>query len=99
MGWEFPIVNQDESGIAQQPKEGVYMNGLVIEGARWDSDNGYLEESRPMDLLTPMPIVHFKPTEAKKKSRGFYQASCYMYPIRTGTRERHPFIVAVDLKC
>lgn len=44
------------------------------------------------------PIVHFKPTESKKKaSKGTYVCPLYMYPVRTGTRERPSFMIPVDL--
>jgi dynein heavy chain, axonemal len=45
------------------------------------------------------PIVHFKPAESKKKSsKGMYVCPLYMYPVRTGTRERPSFMIPVDLK-
>jgi len=34
--YEFPIINQEESNIAQHPKEGAYIKGIFLEGARWD---------------------------------------------------------------
>jgi len=38
-----------------------------------------------MELLVQMPIVHFKPTDGKKKGgKGMYQCPLYMYPVRTG---------------
>lgn len=47
----------------------------------------------------PMPIIHFRPVENKKKSsKGVYSCPLYLYPIRTGTRERPSFMVNVDLR-
>ena len=52
-----------------------------------------------MELIVGMPILHFKPTEGKKKvAKTIYQCPLYMYPVRTGTRERPSFMVFVDLK-
>jgi len=40
-----------------------------------------------MELLTPMPPIHFKPIESKKKqAKGNYTCPLYYYSIRTGTR-------------
>jgi len=52
-----------------------------------------------MELFCPMPIIHFKPTESKKKSsKGLYNCPIYMYPVRTGSRERPSFMIAADVK-
>jgi dynein heavy chain len=52
-----------------------------------------------MELIVPMPIVHFRPVESKKKaSRGVYNCPLYMYPVRTGTRERPSNMGSVDLR-
>jgi dynein heavy chain len=52
-----------------------------------------------MQLIVPMPIIHFRPVEAKKKgSRGVYSCPLYAYPVRTGTRERPSFMCSVDLR-
>ena len=98
IGFEFPILNQEPSQILASPKEGAYIYGLYIEGARWDYENGHLADAEPMKLVTNMPIVHFKPSESKRKAKGLYTCPVYLYPIRTGSRERPSFMVAVDLK-
>jgi dynein heavy chain len=52
-----------------------------------------------MELIVPMPIIHFKPVENKKKSsRGMYNCPLYLYPVRTGTRERPSYMGTVDLR-
>jgi len=99
LNYEFPIINQEESNIAQHPKEGAYIKGIYLEGARWDFEKGCLTDSMPMELFCPMPIIHFKPSESKKKSsKGVYSCPLYMYPIRTGSRERPSFMIACDVK-
>jgi len=99
LSWEFPIQNQDEASIAQHPKEGAFIKGIFLEGARWDFEKGYLAEPAPMELFCLMPLIHFKPAESKKKTtKGIYSCPVYMYPIRTGSRERPSFMIAADLK-
>ena len=42
-----------------------------------------------MELIYPMPIIHFKPVENKKAAKkGIYICPLYLYPLRTGSRER-----------
>ncbi|CAK4669134.1 unnamed protein product [Aphanomyces euteiches] len=100
LNWEFLIINQHEDSIVVGPKDSAYVKGLFLEGARWDFEHDCLTEPNPMDLCCNMPMIHFKPVETKKKaSKGTYSCPLYMYPIRTGTRERPSFMIAVDLKC
>lgn len=100
LSFEFNIISAAEADIPGPPKEGVYIRGLFLEGAGWDFDNSCLCEPNPMELIVPMPIVHFKPVEARKKApKGVYSCPLYMYPVRTGTRERPSFMINTELKC
>jgi len=47
--------------IMGKPEAGVYIYGLFLEGARWDSDDGILAESNPGELFTPMPVILLEP--------------------------------------
>lgn len=49
----------------QAPKEGVYIKGMFLEGAGWDFENGCLTEPEPMELIVPMPIMHFRPVSGR----------------------------------
>lgn len=84
LGWEFLIEKGDEASIAASPKEGAYVKGLFLEGARWNVDEQCLSEAEPMRLYAPMPIMLFRPAKAAKRpSKGVYPCPLYMYPIRT----------------
>lgn len=99
LSWDF-VINQSEAAeITQYPKEGVFIGGLFLEGAGWEHELSCLQEPVPMELNLTMPVINFKPTEAKKKAaKGIYNCPCYYYPIRTGTRERPSYMITVDLK-
>jgi dynein heavy chain len=99
LGWDFVVMTSNEQSLGVVPKEGAYIKGMFLEGARWDMDAGVLCEPLPMELVVSMPIIHFKPIEARKKAgKGLYSCPCYMYPVRTGSRERPSFMLEVDLK-
>ena len=99
LSWEFPVLPHGDIGaLTAAPEEGTYVHGMFLEGARWDLDSACLTDANPMQLNSPMPIVHFKPIEGKKRSKGMYVCPLYLYPIRTGTRERPSFMTEVDLK-
>jgi dynein heavy chain len=77
--------------VKSHPKEGVYVHGLFIDGARWDKGNGTLTESEPKKLFANLPVLHVtvmtKPLMKEKRDalggdRQLYDAPCYRYPLR-----------------
>ena len=58
----------DEDLIARAAADGVYVYGLFIESAAWSEEKGCITEQRPGAIISPMPIVHFQPFEAKHKA-------------------------------
>ncbi|KPI85651.1 putative dynein heavy chain [Leptomonas seymouri] len=97
--WEYAILPSEERAIAHRPKKGAYVRGIFLEGAGWSAEANALCEPRPMELMVSMPVIHFKPKlrTGKPKPAGVYECPLYMYPVRTGTRERPSYVVAVDL--
>ncbi|KAL7754402.1 hypothetical protein RI367_000383 [Sorochytrium milnesiophthora] len=100
LSWEFTVLQlEDESHVQQAPKDGIYVRGIYLEGAGWDKKANCLKEPHPMELITSMPPIHFRPVENKKKlTRGLYPCPVYYYPIRAVVKERQSFVIAVDLK-
>jgi len=50
--------------VHSPPSEGVFVSGIVMQGARWDVHSQQIEDCRPGALHTPMPIIHFIPVAA-----------------------------------
>jgi dynein heavy chain len=55
-----------------------------------------------MRLYYRMPIIQFKPTHVQgeqkiKKGQNLYTCPTYMYPIRTGVREKPSYMFSVML--
>ncbi|XP_066581151.1 dynein axonemal heavy chain 2 [Prorops nasuta] len=99
LSWQFTVFTIDESTINEPPEEGVYVRSTFLEGAGWNMKSAMLIEPAPMQLITPMPVIYFKPVEqAKKKIKGLYACPCYYYPRRSGLQDRPSIVLAVDLK-
>ena len=50
LSWDYPVLNQTPESITTHPKEGAYVRGIFLEGARWDVDAAVLGMVLP-DLL------------------------------------------------
>lgn len=51
------VTKKTPEQIEAPSREGAFIHGLTLEGARWDDKTGQLEESRPKELLCPMPVM------------------------------------------
>uniref|UniRef100_F6YZ23 Dynein axonemal heavy chain 2 n=1 Tax=Monodelphis domestica TaxID=13616 RepID=F6YZ23_MONDO len=99
LSWEFIVSTVDDSNLVYPPKDGVWVRGLFLEGAGWDRKNSCLAEAEPMQLVCPIPTIHFKPTESRKKTaKGMYSCPCYYYPNRAGCAGRASFVIGIDLR-
>merc|ERR1719412_2783564 len=73
--------NKEE--FSSGPREGAYIHGLYMEGARWDVNTGTIAESRLKELHPLMPVIHVKAvTQDKQEMRNLYECPVY------NTRER-----------
>ncbi len=70
----------------KKPEFGVLVYGLYLEGARWDAINQTLTDSRPKELYTAMPVLHFLPVADRKvPTTGVYHCPLYKTLKRKGT--------------
>jgi dynein heavy chain len=84
----FEITKKERDDILTAPREGSYVHGLFLEGARWDSKTGSLEEARLKELVSRIPVAHLRAiTVDKKESKGLYECPVYY------TRARGPTYV------
>ncbi|KAI9530578.1 hypothetical protein NQZ68_000068 [Dissostichus eleginoides] len=75
LGFDFQVLTIDETDTS--PEDGVYVNGMFLDGARWDKESGVLAEQQPKVLFDVVPIIWVKPT----KSKSFDQTQLYVCPL------------------
>lgn len=69
------------SDIRLAPREGALINGLILEGARWDPIMGCVTDSVSKELFPVMPVIHVKAVvKDKLDSRNVYE--CPVYRIK-----------------
>ncbi|XP_054265094.1 dynein beta chain, ciliary-like [Macrosteles quadrilineatus] len=82
------VTKKQKEEFTAAPREGAYINGLFMEGARWDIDFGCIAPSKLKDLFPMMPVVFIKAiTQDKQETRNVYECPVYK------TRQRGPTYV------
>jgi len=75
-------------------KDGAFIHGLYMEGARWDDKTGSVDESRPKELYARMPIVQIRAAQfTGEKPKDTFECPTYK------TQDRGPtFVFCAGLK-
>uniref|UniRef100_A0A8D0CCX0 Dynein axonemal heavy chain 3 n=1 Tax=Scleropages formosus TaxID=113540 RepID=A0A8D0CCX0_SCLFO len=85
IGFEFEVTKQ-ETQMTQKPKDGAYVKGLFLEGARWDREKMVIGESLPKILFDFLPIIWLKPGRmATFLHEKIYSCPVYKTSARRGT--------------
>ncbi|XP_054939233.1 dynein axonemal heavy chain 1-like [Physeter macrocephalus] len=86
ISFDFKVMRQSVSELKTRPKEGCFIHGLFLEGARWDPLAFQLAESRPKELYTEMAVIWLLPTPNRKvQNQDFYLCPIYKTLTRAGT--------------
>jgi dynein heavy chain len=70
--------------ITMSPDDGIYIDGLWIDGAQWDRQQNCLEEAEPGTMYAPLPIIHLTPVANYEPPAGQYQCPLYKTSVRAG---------------
>eukprot|EP01012_Entosiphon_sulcatum_P041182 TRINITY_DN5499_c0_g1_i1.p1 TRINITY_DN5499_c0_g1~~TRINITY_DN5499_c0_g1_i1.p1 ORF type:complete len:4402 (-),score=749.29 TRINITY_DN5499_c0_g1_i1:60-13265(-) len=102
----------DPALLKTAPSEGVYVYGLTLDGARWDSVKGCLADPRANEVYSALPVLHIIPTvipphvdNKEGDMVSLASASQYVCPVyRTSQRKgllssavSSSFVINVDL--
>jgi dynein heavy chain len=101
LGLEFEVSEGNPSTITK-PEIGVYVDGMYLEGARFDRVKGILTESTPKILYDPLPMIWFKPIKTSEiKPKKTYDCPVYKTSARRGvlstTGHSTNFVISIKL--
>jgi len=88
------VTKRDVKQIDSQAREGVYVTGIYLEGARWDINGNTLEESKPKEMFFKMPVINCKAGLASDKE----EKNVYICPIYCTPGRRPNFVFAAQLR-
>ncbi|XP_070251371.1 dynein axonemal heavy chain 9 isoform X5 [Myotis yumanensis] len=78
MALQCDVTKKNREDFRSPPREGAYVHGLFMEGARWDAQAGVITEAKLKDLTPPMPVMFIKAIPADKQDcRSVYACPVY----------------------
>eukprot|EP01028_Stygiella_incarcerata_P004265 TRINITY_DN1920_c0_g2_i1.p1 TRINITY_DN1920_c0_g2~~TRINITY_DN1920_c0_g2_i1.p1 ORF type:complete len:4143 (+),score=1128.32 TRINITY_DN1920_c0_g2_i1:148-12576(+) len=82
VAFDFEIMHERP---ADAPDDGCFVEGLFLEGARWNAKIDVLDESLPKVLFSPLPIMWLKPMKADEiEDPPHYKCPVYKTTERRG---------------
>ncbi|GAB1297122.1 Dynein axonemal heavy chain 17 [Apodemus speciosus] len=80
------VTKKNREDMTAPPREGSYVYGLFMEGARWDTQTGVIAEARLKDLTPVMPVIFIKAIPVDRmETKNIYECPVYKTRIRGPT--------------
>ena len=80
------VTKKNRDDFSSPPREGSYVHGLFMEGARWDTQTSLIQESSLKELTPKMPVIFIKAIPIDKQDvKNFYQCPVYKTRMRGPT--------------
>merc|ERR1711871_479733 len=85
LDFDFIYLDEKAEDIKEKAEDGGFINGLFLEGARWDEERRVITDSRPKQLYTSMPVIHLSPVQHRvAPTSGIYRCPVYKILSRRG---------------
>jgi len=82
------VTRKNVKDIDEPARDGAYITGLNLEGARWNISDSNLEESKLREMICPLPVVNVKCILSSKMEKN----QIYKCPVYQ-TQQRGPTFV------
>ncbi|CAB3368449.1 Hypothetical predicted protein [Cloeon dipterum] len=80
------VTKKHKEDFTSAPRDGAYVHGLYMEGARWDTQAGVIVDARLKELFPPMPVINIRAiTQDKQDLRNMYECPVYKTRLRGPT--------------
>ncbi|XP_051721899.1 dynein axonemal heavy chain 11 [Ctenopharyngodon idella] len=86
MSLSVDVTKKTKDDYGHPPREGAYIHGLYIEGARWDSSSGLLSEAVLKELTPAMPVLYIRAIPTNQQDvKNTYECPVYRTKLRGPT--------------
>uniref|UniRef100_A0A8C4N1J5 Dynein axonemal heavy chain 11 n=1 Tax=Equus asinus asinus TaxID=83772 RepID=A0A8C4N1J5_EQUAS len=77
------VTKKTKEDYGHPPREGAYLHGLLMEGARWDTESGTIVEARLKELTSVMPVIFAKAIPIdRQETEHTYECPVYKTKMR-----------------
>jgi len=77
------VTKKEPKAVDAAAKDGVFVQGLYLEGARWDMASNSVEDSKPKEMAMLMPVIKCTANlMLEKVDKNSYICPTYCVPIR-----------------
>eukprot|EP00937_MAST-01D_sp_MAST-1D-sp2_P003222 g3222.t1 len=85
LDFDFVYKREPAESFKKKAEDGGYINGIFLEGARWDEEIQSINDSIPKQLYTMLPVLHLVPVQHRKApTEGIYRLPVYKILSRRG---------------
>jgi len=83
--YQFTVQDHyNREDVESSPEDGVYVDGLFMDGARWDPEKKMIADSNLGELFSSVPIIHFMPSDTYMTDPSDYECPVYKTSVRAG---------------
>eukprot|EP00747_Dinoflagellata_sp_TGD_P069801 gnl/TRDRNA2_/TRDRNA2_156296_c4_seq1.p1 gnl/TRDRNA2_/TRDRNA2_156296_c4~~gnl/TRDRNA2_/TRDRNA2_156296_c4_seq1.p1 ORF type:complete len:308 (-),score=79.42 gnl/TRDRNA2_/TRDRNA2_156296_c4_seq1:61-885(-) len=77
------VTKRDVKQVEGAARDGAFITGTFLEGARWDVNANCLEDSKPKEMFFKMPVINCKAGPvSEKEEKNIYICPTYCVPTR-----------------
>ncbi|KAM4600952.1 dynein axonemal heavy chain 11 [Polymixia lowei] len=77
------VTKKTKEDYGHPPREGAYIHGLFMEGARWDTQSGIISEAVLRELTPALPVLYVRAVPAEEQElRNTYECPVYRTKLR-----------------
>ncbi|XP_075374925.1 dynein axonemal heavy chain 17-like isoform X4 [Mycteria americana] len=80
------VTKKNREDVTAPPREGSYVHGLFMEGARWDIPSGVIADARLKELTPMMPVIFIRAIPVDRMdTKNVYECPVYKTRMRGPT--------------
>jgi dynein heavy chain len=93
------VLKKRANDIDDASRDGAYVKGLWLEGARWDLQQACMAEQVPRETVSAMPVINIKAVPAQELEQQRQQGpTMYSAPVYRTQRRGDTFVFAASLR-